>query len=130
LLEQRYIHGRGPYRLCQDCHLSKRSLYYRLNDAVGALAQALWSVERIIGSLSPTVPTPGIPEDNRARHLPHPSYMRLFGVERVLTQLRKRLDDRTDHWLLCVDGLGGLGKTAVAREGARRRAAASPASPG
>jgi tetratricopeptide (TPR) repeat protein len=122
LLEQRYIYGRGLYHLCDDYHLSERSLYYRLNDAVAALAQTLWSLEQAAARAG--VPGQGIPEDDRARHLPPPSYTRLFGVEGLLAQLLQLLDAPDDHWLISVEGLGGLGKTALAREAAGRAALA------
>jgi tetratricopeptide (TPR) repeat protein len=127
LLEQRYIHGRGLYYLCRDYHLSERSFYYRLNDAVAALAQALWSLEQTHTTAAAPVGVParGIPQDDRTRHLPPPSYTRLFGVEEVLAQLLEHLGAADDHWLISVEGMGGLGKTALAREAAGRVASAS-----
>ena len=122
LLEQRYIYGRGLYHLTDDYHLSERSLYYRLNDAVAALARALWSVEQdeaTVG-LSPTGSAPWTAQEKLTRHLPPPSYTLLFGVEQVLAQLLEHLDAPNDHWLISIEGLGGLGKTALAREAVGR----------
>jgi tetratricopeptide (TPR) repeat protein len=127
LLEEHYLHGWGLYRLGLEHHLSERSLSYRLHDAVAALAQALWSAEPAEAAPrpSPGIPTPGIFVEDRARHLPPPSYTRLFGVEGYLTQLLEHLDAPDDHWLICVEGLGGLGKTALAREAAGHAATGS-----
>lgn len=51
----------------------------------------------------------------RAR-LEAPTYTRLFGVERSLAQLRALLERADAPWTIALEGLGGLGKTALAHE--------------
>ncbi len=116
LLERRYIREQGVYRLCEDYHLSERSLYYRLEKAVIALAHALWTVQQqdLTGFGKSVRPL--------STHLPPPGYTRLFGVEGVLALLLARLEAPDDHWLISLEGMGGLGKTALAREAAGRLA--------
>lgn len=114
LLERRYLRQQGVYRLCEDYHFSERSLYYRLQEATAALAHALWAVEQ--QGLT------GFPKPVRSVHLPPPDYTRLFGVEGLLARLLARLEAPDDHWLVSLEGMGGLGKTALAREAAGRLA--------
>ena len=48
--------------------------------------------------------------------LPTPSHTRLFGGDSVTATLAEALQDRQGRWIISLEGLGGLGKTAVARE--------------
>jgi tetratricopeptide (TPR) repeat protein len=118
LLERRYLRDQSIYRLCEHYHLSERSLYYRLKEASTALAHALWAGEKDLTGLRAT---PGRRPD-RSVHLPPPTYTQLFGVTGLLAELLQRLDAPDDHWLVSVEGMGGLGKTALAREAAGRLA--------
>lgn len=134
LLERRFVRGETIPELCHAYLISERALYYRLKEATKALAKALWALEG--GALDrgpagqvaldtpdgPALIPPSLPQASR---LPPPTYTRLFGVERTLAQLVERLHDPADHWLISVEGMGGLGKTALAREAAGRLAAAA-----
>jgi hypothetical protein len=118
LLEQRYLQEQSVYLLQGTYHLSERSLYYRLDEALRSLAHALWSAEQVGSELAvPSSSSIRIPANQwRARHLPAPTYTRLFGVDRMLALLLDGLNDPVGHWLISLDGMGGLGKTALARE--------------
>jgi hypothetical protein len=120
LLERRYFQEMSVYRLQEVYHLGDRSLYYRLEEAIIALAQALWVIEQGQEGVVPLLPTPpqSLPAEWRARHLPLPTYTHLFGVDGVLAELLDRLNDRGGQWMISLDGMGGLGKTALAREAA------------
>ena len=39
-------------------------------------------------------------------------------MDEVLAQLLEYLDDHDSHWVISLDGMAGLGKTALAREAA------------
>jgi hypothetical protein len=43
-------------------------------------------------------------------------------MDQVLDQLLAHLADAEGHWIICLDGMAGLGKTALAREAASRMA--------
>jgi transcriptional regulator with XRE-family HTH domain len=53
-------------------------------------------------------------------HLPNETYYLLPGRERDLNNLLAALKDPQGAWVITIDGLGGLGKTALAVELARR----------
>jgi len=75
------------------------------------------------GKTGGSLPAPPLcsepPPPPPASHLPPPSYSRLFGIDWILSLLLERLSDKHDHWLISVEGMGGLGKTAAGREGRR-----------
>lgn len=124
LLERHYLRNESVLRLADTYSVSERSLYYRLHEALVALAHALWSMEQAEASgklddLSATESTQAL---FRARHLPPQTFTHLFGMDRVLAQLLDYLDDRDGHWVISLDGMAGLGKTALAREAAGRMA--------
>ncbi len=120
LLERHYVRRESVTLLAETYHLSERSIYYRLKEAHVALAHALWALER------PEVEgTPGsFPATtlSRTRHLPPPTYSHLFGMDEMLAQLLDYLDDFDQHWVISLDGMAGLGKTALAREAVGRLA--------
>ena len=59
------------------------------------------------------------------RHLPPPDYAQLFGVEKPLAQLSEWLLAEVGPTFVSVEGMGGIGKTAVARATAYQLAAES-----
>ena len=120
LLESRYLRGESVTWLTETHSLSERSIYHRLNEAHVALAHALWAQEQARAETTPeshpaAEPSPVL---SRARHLPPPTGTQLFGMDEVLAQLLDYLDDHDDHWVISLDGMAGLGKTALAREAA------------
>ena len=58
--------------------------------------------------------------DSAGLHLPLPEYGRLFGIETHLRRLTKQIDAAETSCFLSVEGLGGIGKTALARALAQR----------
>jgi hypothetical protein len=125
LLARRYFHDESVILLTETYHLSERTLYYRLHEAHLTLAHALWAQEP---AKSPVAPRRSQTAESsralsRARHLPPQTYSRLYGTDEVLAQLLDYLDDQDNHWVISLDGMGGSGKTALAREAAGRLAA-------
>jgi hypothetical protein len=51
----------------------------------------------------------------RGRHLPPPEYTRLFGVSTLRNHISALLRDADGPLFLSIEGLGGIGKTALAR---------------
>jgi hypothetical protein len=125
MLQHRYLEGRSVYLLQQIYNLSERSIYYDLREACVSLAHALWAIEQGEAESAPAsvAPAEDLPGLWQARHLPPPTYAELLGVEDVLAHLLDCLGDGDAHWMISVDGMGGLGKTAVVREAVARVAA-------
>ncbi len=48
------------------------------------------------------------------RRLPPPTYTRLVGIAETAARLREQLHTPAPPWLISIEGLGGLGKTALA----------------
>lgn len=124
LLERHYLRNDSVSRLTDVYHLSERTIYHRLHEARVALAHALWAGEQ--ADTGDTRESPLLPESpdrvSLARNLPPRTYAHLFGVEEMLAQLLEYLKDADRHWVISLDGMAGLGKTALAREAAGRLA--------
>jgi hypothetical protein len=122
LLRRRYVDGQSVHRLQQTYNLSERTIYYRLQEALVSLAHALWAMEQdeVESGLPPAAPYEPMPARWRARHLPPPTYTLLLGVQDVLDYLLRCLNRTDGDWMISVDGMGGLGKTALVREAAAR----------
>jgi hypothetical protein len=122
LLDRHYLRNESVIRLTETYSLSERSLYYRLHEALVALAHGLWSMEQAeaSGELDELAATESTQAQFLARNLPPQTYTHLFGTDEVLAQLLEYLDDPYGHWVISLDGMAGLGKTALAREAAGR----------
>ena len=53
------------------------------------------------------------------QELPKPSYTKLFGVNEAVNTLCQRVLDDENYHLIALNGIGGIGKTSLAREVAR-----------
>jgi hypothetical protein len=124
LLERRYLRGESVTWLTEAYNLSERSIYHRLHEAHVALAHALWALEQAEAEAVPESLLLAEPSRtlSRARHLPPQTCTHLFGMDESLAQLLDYLDDHDGHWVISLDGMAGLGKTALAREAAGRLA--------
>jgi tetratricopeptide (TPR) repeat protein len=128
LLEERFVQRKTVAQMCEEHSVAERTFHYRQDTAVDALAHVLWTLEfghpdlgRPVPKASSRPPAAPVPTPRTlTAHLPPPSYSQLFGVEDIVARLYQRLADPADHWLVSVEGIGGLGKTAVAREAAGR----------
>ncbi len=74
--------------------------------AIPALASVLWEMEEAARTAQR--------QRHLTRHLPAPTYDVLFGVEDKLAELRRALQPETRRAIISIDGLGGMGKTAMA----------------
>lgn len=114
LLVERYIKRQTTRAAAYASNYSERAFFTRQKEAIAALAQIIWDAEealRYAGTLTP---------EQRAAldRLPPPTFTRLFGVSEKLAHLKRTLRAESSHWLVALDGMGGMGKTALARKAA------------
>jgi hypothetical protein len=105
LLRDRFEHRRDVMALANRLNISESGIYYRQRQAAAQLAEILNDLEAIAGA------------DWRERmmgRLDQPTYARLVGVDEARRLLFDVLSEDNQHFIVSIDGLGGLGKTALA----------------
>lgn len=110
LLAQRFVAEEPLPRLLGRYHYAERTFFSRQEKAVAALAGIIWTAEETLRSVALTEA-----QQHILNSLPPPTFSRLFGVAGRLHALKELLRNREACWLVAVDGMGGIGKTALAR---------------
>ncbi|MBK6433305.1 NB-ARC domain-containing protein [Candidatus Amarolinea dominans] len=111
VLRRHYVEREPMAQLALDLHFSERSLFKHQQAGLAALSQLLWQAEehaQRVARLSAR-------QQQALDELPTPTFSRLFGADEILSALRRFLTDAQAHWLVALDGMGGIGKTALAR---------------
>lgn len=109
LLRRHYLHDESAVQISHSLGYSESAFFQRQREAVGRLAQLLLEAEEGVVSFG------GEAGNTALASLPPPTFSRLFGVETKLAQLMDLLGAETAPWLAALDGMGGIGKTALAR---------------
>ncbi|MBE2220823.1 MAG: hypothetical protein IAF02_04750 [Anaerolineae bacterium] len=110
LLRERFEHRRDVLAVANRLNISESSIYYRQRQAISQLTEILNRLEENASS------------DWRNRmyaRLDLPTYSRLVGVDEICDVLMDTLLGGNDHFIVALDGLGGMGKTALADKVAR-----------
>ena len=88
-----------------------------VREAMVALVQAVGEQQQLLAA-------PGkraLPEPRKVYHnLPQPDYGTFIGREEELKQVHRLLSPQSRHFLVTIDGIGGIGKSALALEVAHR----------
>ncbi|MCX6028998.1 MAG: NB-ARC domain-containing protein [Chloroflexi bacterium] len=114
LLVRHFVRGESTAHLVRVHDCSERTIFTRQRQALAALAQVIWEAEdaaRLSGPLSES-------QQAALAGLPPPSFSRLFGVGELLTRLKDFLRSERGCPLIALEGMGGIGKTALARTAA------------
>jgi tetratricopeptide (TPR) repeat protein len=114
ILTEQYIHGRNPDWVIEQLHVSKGTYYGEQTRALQRLAEVLqrWEDECQISSDQPEHASV-----NQAPNLapPRPPYA-LVGRDELLFELKQVLLDGSNPVSIALEGLPGVGKTAIAVE--------------
>jgi hypothetical protein len=121
LLDLTFRQNESPQQVYEArLHISRSHYYRELDRAIASATDLLreweWAARAQTSERQEEDPEPG----RGTAKLPPPTYTRLFGAETPLAALIEALCDHNGRWLLVVEGLGGVGKTALAREAARQ----------
>jgi hypothetical protein len=126
LLRRRFIQGQAVAEIARSLSYAERSVYTRQEEALTRLAQLIWDMDAAAQAVAPLTTA----QQAALSALPSPTYSRLFGVAGLLARLNEFLRDPQACWLISLEGIGGVGKTALAhaavaalvREGSIQRA--------
>jgi hypothetical protein len=111
LLRERFENRRDVLTVANRLNISESTLYYRQRQAVSHLTEILNHLEDLASA------------EWRAKmnsRLSIPSYETLGGIEEAEQTLTNVLFDENEHFIVSIDGIGGLGKTALADHLARQ----------
>ncbi len=105
LLRARFLAGKAVATVAREQNLAEVTIYKMQRRAIGRLARTLFAMEQDVQAARQQV---------LAGRLPPATYDRLFGVEAHLRALRQLLVAPDGPDLVSIEGLGGIGKTALA----------------
>lgn len=105
LLRERFENRRDVLTVSNRLNISESTLYYRQRQAVSHLAEILGQLENLASAEW---------RSKMSGRLSIPSYETLVGIEEAEQVLKQVLSDENEHFIVSIDGIGGLGKTALA----------------
>lgn len=109
-----YQQSSAPKDIPARLHVSRAQYYRDLAQGIEQIAAFLcqWENHNVAGAHS----APQSPTAAWRAHLPPSNYTCLFGVETLLSHVLELLATPERQRFIVLDGLGGMGKTALARE--------------
>ncbi len=104
LLEQRFLDRQTAREVAHSRNLSEDVIFQRQREAIAQLAQVIWGQEVELGQQR---------VQRIEARLEPPTYSQLFGVAEKMVEVRERIETPSEPWLFALEGLGGIGKTAL-----------------
>lgn len=105
LLRERFEKGRDVLEVANSLNIAEATLHYRQRQAVSQLADILTELEEAASEEW---------QNKMLGRLELPTYIELVGIEKPFIQLSDALMAEDKNFITVLDGLGGLGKTALA----------------
>lgn len=105
LLRRRFLDGELMHALANRLNIGESTAYRKQQEALEQLARIVQQQEAQAKNAY---------QLHLEKRLKLPSLSQLFGVEKNLTILQKALLSPQPMWLFSIEGLGGIGKTALA----------------
>lgn len=112
LLSRRFVQGQTAHQIAHALGYSESMIWTRQRQAIASLAQIITEAEAEARRSAARDEVRQAALDS----LPPPTFTRLFGVHAPLASLAAFLSDPASHWLVALEGMGGVGKTALARQ--------------
>jgi hypothetical protein len=104
-LQKRFLEREPIYRLANQLNSAESTVYVVQRQAIARLAQIIRGQEEAAIQEQRTL---------LFQRLEPPTYTDLLGVDDVLGQLSRLLSEPGPPWLFAIEGIGGIGKTALA----------------
>lgn len=105
LLRERFENRRDVQTLANSLNITESSIFYRQRQAINQLTEILIGLEERASSEW---------RERMTARLGLRSYAQLVGVDEPRSTLVADLTNRDEHYVVAIDGLGGIGKTALA----------------
>jgi hypothetical protein len=111
LLRQHFLDGMLMHAIANRLNIGQSTAYRKQQKALRQLALIIQAKE---------AQARGVYQASLEKRLRLPPETQLFGIEEQLNSLLERLIVADTPWLVSIEGLGGIGKTALANAGVRR----------
>ena len=105
LLQRRFLNRETAREIAYRFNMSEDVIYQQQRAAIAGLARSIWQQEIALRKLQ---------AQRLMRRLEPPTYTRLFGVTEILADIRTWLESAAAPWIFSLEGMGGVGKTALA----------------